>query len=90
MVIDKLQFSFLFNPYFLWHIILSIIIYTLYSQTYQLNLNTMNNILYIIAIILLIGWVIGEFVFTLGSMIHILLVLAVIAVLIRIVRGGSI
>jgi len=39
--------------------------------------------LYIIAVILLIGWVLGAFVFTVGKLIHILLVLAIIAVLIR-------
>lgn len=47
----------------------------------------MSNLLYIIAIILLIGWVIGAFVFTVGKIIHILLVLAVIAILFRIIRG---
>lgn len=47
----------------------------------------MNNLLYIVAVILLIGWVLGAFVFTVGKIIHILLVLAVIAILIRIIRG---
>ncbi len=47
----------------------------------------MNNLLYIIAVILLIGWVLGAFVFTVGKLIHILLVLAIIAILIRIIRG---
>lgn len=50
----------------------------------------MNNPLYIIAVILLIGWVIGAFVFTLGKIIHILLVLAIIAVLIRVIRGDRV
>ena len=50
----------------------------------------MNNLLYIIAVILLIGWVLGAFVFTLGKMIHILLVLAIIAVLVRVIRGDRI
>ncbi len=50
----------------------------------------MNNLLYIIAVILVIGWVLGAFVFSLGKMIHILLVLAVIAILIRIIRGDRI
>ncbi len=49
----------------------------------------MSNLLYIIAVILLIGWVLGAFVFTVGKMIHILLVLAIIAILIRIIRGDS-
>jgi hypothetical protein len=47
----------------------------------------MNNLLYIIAVILLIGWVIGAFVFTVGKIIHILLVLAIISILIRVIRG---
>lgn len=50
----------------------------------------MNNLLYIIAVVLLIGWVLGAFVFTVGKIIHILLVLAIIAVLIRIIRGDSV
>ncbi len=50
----------------------------------------MNNLLYIIAVVLLIGWVLGAFVFTVGKIIHILLVLAIIALLIRIIRGDSV
>lgn len=50
----------------------------------------MNNLLYIIAVVLLIGWVLGAFVFTVGKIIHILLVLAIIAVLIRVIRGDSV
>lgn len=49
----------------------------------------MNNLLYIIAVILLIGWVIGAFVFTVGKIIHILLVLAIISILIRVIRGDK-
>lgn len=50
----------------------------------------MNNILYIVAVVLLIGWVLGAFVFTVGKIIHILLVLAVIAILVRIIRGDRV
>jgi len=45
--------------------------------------------LYLIAIILLIGWVLGFFVFSAGQIIHILLVLAVIAILLRLIRGDN-
>jgi hypothetical protein len=45
--------------------------------------------LYLIAIILLIGWALGFFVFSVGSLIHILLVIAVIAILLRLIRGSS-
>jgi hypothetical protein len=50
----------------------------------------MGNLLYIIAIILLVGWVVGFFAFNMGSLIHILLVVAIIAVLLRIIRGKEI
>ena len=45
--------------------------------------------LYLIAVILLIGWALGFFVFSVGSLIHILLVIAIIAILLRLIRGGS-
>jgi len=45
--------------------------------------------LYIIAVILLIGWALGFFVFSAGGIIHVLLVIAVIAILLRLIRGNS-
>jgi hypothetical protein len=45
--------------------------------------------LYLIAVLLLIGWVLGFFVFSAGQVIHILLVIAVIAILLRLIRGGN-
>lgn len=47
----------------------------------------MGSLLYIIAVILIIGWLLGFFVFHAGSIIHILLVIAVIAILLRLIRG---
>ncbi|MES2619752.1 MAG: lmo0937 family membrane protein [Bacteroidota bacterium] len=47
----------------------------------------MENLLYIIAVILVIGWAIGFVGFHVGGLIHILLVIAVIAVLFRIISG---
>ncbi|MHB1277009.1 MAG: lmo0937 family membrane protein [Bacteroidia bacterium] len=49
----------------------------------------MNQLLYIIAVILLIGWAIGVFAYSLGGLIHVLLVLALISVILRLIRGGS-
>ncbi len=49
----------------------------------------MGNLLYLIAVILVIGWAIGFIGFNAGGLIHILLVIAVIAILLRIIRGGS-
>jgi hypothetical protein len=50
----------------------------------------MSGLLYLIAVILIIGWILGFFVFHAGSIIHILLVIAVIAVLLRLIRGRSV
>jgi hypothetical protein len=47
----------------------------------------MGNLLYIIALILIVGWAIGFFAYSLGGIIHILLVIAIIAVILRIIRG---
>lgn len=47
----------------------------------------MNNLLYIIAVILVIAWAIGFFGFSAGGLIHVLLVIAVIAVLVRVIQG---
>lgn len=50
----------------------------------------MGNLLYIIAVILVIGWLIGFFGFHAGGLIHILLVIAAIAIILRLVQGKSI
>lgn len=47
----------------------------------------MGNLLYIVAVILIIGWAIGFFAYSSGSIIHILLVIALIAILLRLIRG---
>jgi hypothetical protein len=50
----------------------------------------MGNLLYIIAVILIIGWAIGFFAFNAGSIIHVLLVIAIIAILLRVIQGKKI
>jgi hypothetical protein len=51
----------------------------------------MGNLLYLIAVILVIAWLIGFFGgYATGGLIHILLVLAIIAVLLRIISGKRI
>ncbi|CAN5191712.1 hypothetical protein BH11BAC6_BH11BAC6_08070 [soil metagenome] len=47
----------------------------------------MSNLLYIIAVILIIGWAIGFFAYAAGGIIHILLVIAVIAIIINVIQG---
>lgn len=46
----------------------------------------MSGLLYIIAVILLIGWILGVFVYSAGSLIHVLLVIAIIALLLGVIR----
>ncbi|MHA7111874.1 lmo0937 family membrane protein [Sunxiuqinia elliptica] len=47
----------------------------------------MRSLLYLIAVILVIGWIFGFFVYSLGHLIHLLLGLAIISILISIIRG---
>jgi len=48
----------------------------------------MGSLLYIIAVILIIGWLLGFFVYSAGGLIHNLLVLAIIAILLQLIRGS--
>jgi hypothetical protein len=47
----------------------------------------MGNLLYLIAVILIIAWAIGFIGYSAGGLIHILLVIAVIAILFRLISG---
>jgi hypothetical protein len=47
----------------------------------------MGNLLYIVAVILLVAWAVGFVGFNVGGLIHILLVIAIIAVLLRVISG---
>jgi len=49
----------------------------------------MGNLLYFVAVVLVILWLLGFFVFHAGMLIHWLLVIAVIAVLLKIIRAAS-
>ncbi len=50
----------------------------------------MRDILYVIAVILVIAWAVGFFSYNAGGIIHILLIIAIIAVLLRIINGRKI
>jgi hypothetical protein len=50
----------------------------------------MRSLLYIIAVVLVIGWALGFFVYSASGIIHILLVLAIIAILLRLIGGKKI
>lgn len=50
----------------------------------------MQNLLYTIAVIMVILWALGFFVYSAGGLIHILLVIAAIAVIFRLIGGKSV
>lgn len=50
----------------------------------------MGNILYTIAIVLIILWAIGYLGYNAGGLIHLLLIIAAIAVILRIIQGRRI
>jgi tryptophan-rich sensory protein len=50
----------------------------------------MGNLLYVIAVILIIAWAIGFVGFHAGGIIHILLVIAIIAVILRVIQGRKV
>jgi hypothetical protein len=47
----------------------------------------MRSILYLIAVILIIGWLLGFFVYSAGGLIHVLIVLAVISLILGLMRS---
>ncbi|MDP1622187.1 MAG: lmo0937 family membrane protein [Bacteroidales bacterium] len=50
----------------------------------------MGSLLYIIAVILVIGWAIGFFAYSAGGIIHILLIIAIIAIIFRVIQGRKV
>jgi hypothetical protein len=49
----------------------------------------MGNLLYVIAVILVIAWAIGFLGYHAGGIIHILLVIAIVVVLLKVIRGSA-
>ncbi|WP_421798398.1 lmo0937 family membrane protein [Haliscomenobacter sp.] len=49
----------------------------------------MGNLLYTVAIILVIAWLVGFIGFNAGGLIHVLLVIAVIAIILRLISGNK-
>lgn len=47
----------------------------------------MGNLLYLLAVLLIIGWAVGFFAFHAGWLIHALLIVAVIAIILRVISG---
>lgn len=49
----------------------------------------MGNLLYVLAVILVIIWAVGFIGYQAGGLIHLLLVIAVISILLRVIKRGS-
>lgn len=49
----------------------------------------MRSILYIVAVILIIGWAVGAFVYSVGGLIHVLLVIAIISLILGFLRTDT-
>ncbi len=50
----------------------------------------MRTILFLIAVVLIIGWLLGVFVYSATGLIHALLVIAIISLLLGFIRRGSV
>ena len=50
----------------------------------------MGNLLYVVAVILIIGWLVGLVGFNAGGLIHILLVIALIVIVVRVLQGRKV
>ena len=50
----------------------------------------MGNLLYTVAIILVIAWLVGFIGFNAGGLIHVLLVIAAIAIILRLISGSKV
>jgi hypothetical protein len=55
-----------------------------------IKISNMGYLLYVIAVILIIAWAIGFFAYSAGGIIHILLVIAIIAIIFRVIQGRKV
>ena len=49
----------------------------------------MRSLLYVVAVILVLGWAVGFFMYSAGALIHLLLIIAVIAILLSFIKGDA-
>jgi Family of unknown function (DUF5670) len=49
----------------------------------------MGNALYFVAVLLILIWAIGYLGYNMGGLIHLLLVIAIVSVLLRLIKGGK-
>jgi hypothetical protein len=58
----------------------------MFGNIFLVNIINMRSVLYIIAVLLLVGWVLGVFYWNATGLIHILIILAVISLLLGLIR----
>lgn len=64
----------------------SVFSHRILTSKYQI----MGNLLYVVAVILVIGWLIGFVGYSAGGLIHVLLVIAIIVVILRVIQGRKV
>jgi hypothetical protein len=47
----------------------------------------MGNLLYLVAVVLIIGWLLGLFIFHVGAVIHVLLIVALVVIILKFIDG---
>jgi hypothetical protein len=47
----------------------------------------MSNLLYVVAVVLIVIWITGYYAYDVGGLIHLLLVIALVAIVVRIISG---
>lgn len=57
------------------------------KQTSHLKTNSMRNLLYILAVIIIIAWAVGFLGYNAGGLIHLLLIIALVSILLGIIQG---
>jgi hypothetical protein len=60
--------------------------FSITNRKFTLKTTNMRGLLYIIAVILIIGWLLGFFYYSAGGIIHVLLVIAIISLLLGLIR----
>ena len=58
--------------------------------TITIKKKIMGNLLYVVAVILIIAWAIGFIGYSAGGIIHVLLVIAIIAIILRVIQGQKV
>jgi hypothetical protein len=62
---------------------------TFVKQSFNQNFEIMGNLLYGIAVVLIIVWAIAFFGYAIGGLIHLLVIIAIVAIILRVIQGNN-